>query len=240
MVSESLYRLQLVHTAATRVSAIAPNTQCLPRLLQSQEGRPLINSKYICRWKTILLQNSLVMERPPTTTCRNQTHSLYWKLWLSQLTYTAKTGSCVYATWSLKWNYDIVNLPINLFSQVMRWGEATGCVPFSGFLIRAFISLPLFAQCEFILIAILRLTKALNKQIGAKLLFSSAEQIFKYIELRNQEDLIVNMKNIIVSYTAVKGLLNEPAFYSLHLAVAALWCLSCLREAVTERKWWTA
>lgn len=37
----------------------------LQQLLQSQGSRPLINSKYICCWKTILLQNSPVTVRPP-------------------------------------------------------------------------------------------------------------------------------------------------------------------------------
>lgn len=64
-----------------------------------------------------------------------------------------------------------------------------------------------------------KIVKALNNQIGTKLLFSSAEQIFKYIKKPIGRDLSVN---IIVSYTAVKGLLNEPVFVSLPLTVAAL------------------
>jgi len=72
MVSESLYTLQLVHILQPESLLSLRTPNCLPRLLQSQESRPLINTKYICCWKTILLQNSLVTERPPTT-CRNQT-----------------------------------------------------------------------------------------------------------------------------------------------------------------------
>ncbi len=149
MVSEPLYRLQLVHTAA-RVSAITANTR------QPPTAPPITGKQTSYQFQVhLLLENHFVTELPSYSTAtlptyRNQTRSQYWSL-VWKLCFSIFD----WVKENLNGNYNAVNLPIKLFPQVIRWGEATGCVLLSGFLIWAFINLPLFAHCQFRLIATL-------------------------------------------------------------------------------------